>query len=195
MQIFRLLGFSSVVVYRGYFYQQKMINVYRNLLIPASIVQRMIARMAHEVVERNRGTENLLLVGIVPRGLVVAHRFATAIHEITGVRPEVRALEVNPYRYQPLSARIEPLPFLPPTEGKDILLVDDVLFSGLTIRAALEAIKPNGRPSSVQLAILIDRGHRKWPLQPDYCGRYIPTKHQEQILVDESEDLAVFLQE
>jgi len=169
--------------------------VSKNLLIPASIVQRMIARMAHEVVERNRGTENLLLVGIIPRGLVVAHRFATAIHEITGVKPEVRALEVNPYRYQPLSVQIEAPPFLPPTEGKDLLLVDDVLFSGLTIRAALEAIKPNGRPNSVQLAILIDRGHRKWPLQPDYCGRYIPTKHQEQILVDEAEDLAVFLEE
>lgn len=164
-------------------------------MIPASIVQRMIARMAHEVVERNRGAENILLLGIIPRGAVVAFHFAQAIFEITGHRPEILTLDVNPFRYQPLPSG-KPYPaFQASTEGKDLLLVDDVLFSGLTIRAALEAIKPSGRPHSVQLAVLIDRGHRKWPLQPDYCGRYIPTKHQEQILVDDAQNLAVFLEE
>ncbi|HRR08439.1 MAG TPA: bifunctional pyr operon transcriptional regulator/uracil phosphoribosyltransferase PyrR [Rhodothermales bacterium] len=167
----------------------------KNLLISASIVQRMIARMAHEVVERNRGAENILLLGIIPRGAVVALHFAQAIFDITGYRPEMVTLDVNPFRYQPLTSGKSHSAFQSSTEGKDLLLVDDVLFSGLTIRAALEAIKPNGMPHSVQLAVLIDRGYRKWPLQPDYCGRYIPTKHQEQILVDDTKDLAVFLEE
>lgn len=147
------------------------------------------------MVERNRGADHLILFGVWERGAKLAERIAAYINQIENSQVLAVPLDVNPFREppQPLNEAVEAVRIS--VEGKDVILVDDVLFSGQTARAALDALKPFGRPRSVQLAVLIDRGHRTWPLQPDYAGRFIPTKHQEQILVDEHADFAVFLEE
>jgi pyrimidine operon attenuation protein/uracil phosphoribosyltransferase len=162
-------------------------------LISAIVVDNMLNRLALEIVERNRGTENLVLFGIWERGAKLAERIVAHINNLEGTQLEVAKLDVNPFRDEPLPASV--LSDAVSISGKNIVLIDDVLFSGRTIFAALQAIRQFGQPISVQLAVLIDRGHRTYPIHSDYCGRYIPTKHKESILVDESQDWAVFLEE
>lgn len=155
----------------------------------------MIKRLAYEVLERNRGAQNVCVVGVWERGARIAEEMAAYISQIEGVALQAIPLDVNLFREpaQPAQAGV-PAP-TPNLDGQHVVLVDDVLFSGQTIRAALDAIKALGNPASVQLAVLIDRGHRTWPIQPDYCGRFIPTKHQEQISVSMEDEISVFLDE
>jgi pyrimidine operon attenuation protein/uracil phosphoribosyltransferase len=149
-------------------------------------VQRAITRIAHEILERNKGAGNLALVGIVTRGAVLAEQLAERIAEIEGVTLPVGMLDISFYR-DDLATRLNPevrrtdIPF--DVEGRDIVLVDDVLFTGRTIRAAMDAIMDYGRPRSVQLAVLVDRGHRELPIRADYVGKNVPSSSSEQVRV------------
>ena len=150
-------------------------------------MRRALTRIAHEIVEKNKGVDNLIIVGIRRRGVPLAERLSAIIHEIEQVEPPVGKLDINLYR-DDLSETQE-YPVLQGTEmpdsvvDKKIVLVDDVLFTGRTVRAAMEAIMDLGRPESIQLAVLVDRGHRELPIRADYVGRNIPTSLQETIRV------------
>jgi pyrimidine operon attenuation protein/uracil phosphoribosyltransferase len=150
-------------------------------------IRRALTRIAHEIVEKNKGVEGVILVGIHRRGAPLAQRLAALIREIEHETPGIGQLDINLYRDDLLELRDYPL--LRGTEiqgsivGKHIVLVDDVLFTGRTIRAAMEAIMDLGRPKTIQLAVLIDRGHRELPIRADYIGRSIPTSKQENIQV------------
>lgn len=161
---------------------------------------RALSRLATEIVERNRGTEDLLIVGIRRRGVPLAERIAAKIKEIEGVEVPVATLDITLYR-DDLST-VGPRPVVSKTElpdkitGKTIVLVDDVLYTGRTIRAALDELIDFGRPRRVQLAVLIDRGHRELPIHADYVGKMVPTKDSEIIKVmlreyDETEQVVI----
>ncbi|NBB85429.1 MAG: bifunctional pyr operon transcriptional regulator/uracil phosphoribosyltransferase PyrR [Bacteroidetes bacterium] len=160
------------------------------LLFSPQRVRRMVRRMAYQVVERNAGSTTLVVAGIVEKGVPMAAMLAEAIGAIEGTACPVHALNVTPYRDDqeaPPPADAHPALSADVT-GHDVLLVDDVLFTGRTARAAIDAVVRSGRPDSIQLAVLIDRGHREYPIQPDYVGRTIPTKHRERVVVEPSAD-------
>ncbi len=150
-------------------------------------ISRAFTRIAHEILERNKGTEDTVLVGIRKGGDHLAAVLSRRIEEIEGVKIPLGALDVTMYR-DDLSARGSlalgrtDIPF--PVDGKNVVLVDDVLYTGRTIRAAMDSIMDLGRPRSIQLAVLIDRGHRELPIRPDYIGRNVPTSRDEDIQVD-----------
>lgn len=156
-------------------------------LMDAVAMQRALARMASEIVEHNKGTENLLITGIRRRGVPLAERIADAIEKLEGARPKLGVLDITLYR-DDLSL-VAPKPVLNATEMPEdispytIVLVDDVLYTGRTIRAALDAVFDLGRPKCVQLAVLVDRGHRELPIQADYVGEKVPTKSSEIVKV------------
>ncbi|WP_435744881.1 bifunctional pyr operon transcriptional regulator/uracil phosphoribosyltransferase PyrR [Microbacterium sp. PMB16] len=150
-------------------------------------VSRALTRIAHEILESNRGAENLVLLGIPTRGVTLAHRLAVLIGEIAQTPVPVGALDVTLFR-DDLAKHPTRSPH--PTEipaggidGKTVVLVDDVLFSGRSIRAALDAIQSIGRPAVVRLAILVDRGHRELPIRPDFIGKNIPSARTERVNV------------
>lgn len=154
-------------------------------VLDASDVDRAISRIAHEILERNRGPSQVVLVGIHTRGVPIAEQISTRIEAIEGVSVPVGTLDIGLYR-DDLASR--PTPTLGPTSVPDIrdrivVLVDDVLYTGRTIRAALDALADLGRPSSVQLAVLCDRGHRQLPIRADYVGKNLPTSHQQRVSV------------
>ncbi|TDB38997.1 MAG: bifunctional pyr operon transcriptional regulator/uracil phosphoribosyltransferase PyrR [Actinobacteria bacterium] len=159
-------------------------------VMDAAAIDRSLTRIAHEVLEANKGADNLALVGIVTRGSVVAERLADRIHEIEAAAVPVGMLDISFYR-DDLATRMNPevhtteIPF--DVEGKDVVLVDDVLYTGRTIRAALDALMDYGRPCSVQLAVLVDRGHRELPVRADYVGKNVPTSRKERVKVMLSE--------
>jgi pyrimidine operon attenuation protein/uracil phosphoribosyltransferase len=149
-------------------------------------ISRALARVAHQILERNRGIEDLVLVGIYTRGVHLAHRLAGKLAEFEGSQVPVAALDINLYRDD---IQDRPPPLVRPTNmpvsihHKNVLLVDDVLYTGRTIRAAMDALNDFGRPSEVQLAILVDRGHRELPIRADYVGKNIPTAPDERVKV------------
>lgn len=149
--------------------------------------KRIITRIAHEIIEKHKGTHNLALVGIQTRGDFLAKRLADQILKIENVKLPVGSMDINMYRddwtkisHQP-TVRPSNIPFS--VDDMEIILVDDVLFTGRTIRAAMDALMDFGRPSRIELAILIDRGHRELPIQADYQGRSISTDHIDTINV------------
>ncbi len=152
-------------------------------------IRRAVTRMAHEIVERNKGASALCLVGIRRRGVYLAERLAEAIASAEGVRIPVGTLDITGYRDDrgtrgrpPSEAAAEThLPF--PVAGRQIVLVDDVLYTGRTVRAALDALIDRGRPAGIQLAVLVDRGHRELPIRPDYVGKNLPTSSRETVTV------------
>lgn len=156
-------------------------------LMDESAVQRALVRISHEIIERNKGTKDLVLLGIKTRGVPLAEIIADNIEKIEGVKLSVGDLDINHYRDDLSEINAFPeanhpeLPF--DVNGKNIILVDDVLFTGRTVRAAIEAIFSLGRPSSIQLAILVDRGHRELPFRADYVGKNVPTSTSELISV------------
>ncbi len=150
-------------------------------------VERMIRRMAHEILERNKGAAGLALVGLQTRGVPLAHRLQAAIEEVEGAAPPIGKLDIALYRddvahlsHQP-SVRETDIPF--EVEGRVIVLCDEVLYTGRTIRSALDALMDFGRPACVQLAVLIDRGHRELPIKADFVGKNLPSSRDEWILV------------
>lgn len=156
-------------------------------IMDESAVQRALVRIAHEITEKNKGTHNLVFLGIKTRGVPLAEIIASNIEKIEGVKLLVGELDINHYRDDLTEINSIPqvnhpeLPF--DVNGKNIILVDDVLFTGRTVRAAIEAIFSLGRPSSIQLAILVDRGHRELPFRADYVGKNVPTSTSELVSV------------
>ncbi len=156
-------------------------------ILDAESFRRTVNRLAHEVVERNKGTENLALVGIRTRGEFLAQRLEKKIQEIEGKGVQVGILDITLYR-DDLCGRLDQ-PQLKSTEilfdvtGKIIVLVDDVLFTGRTIRAALNALTDLGRPALIELLVLIDRGHRELPIKADFIGKSLPTSLKQQVKV------------
>ncbi len=150
-------------------------------------IRRSLTRIAHEIIERNKGTDNLTLVGIRRRGVPLAERLVERIRDIEGRMVPVGTLDITLYRddlttlaYQPLVRSTE-IPF--PVSGKTVVLVDDVIYTGRTIRAALDALIDLGRPRVIQLAVLVDRGHRELPIRADYVGKNVPTSGKEEVSV------------
>ncbi|MHB8368723.1 MAG: bifunctional pyr operon transcriptional regulator/uracil phosphoribosyltransferase PyrR [Leptospirales bacterium] len=161
------------------------------LLLDPPRIDRILRRMAHEILEKNQGPSGLYLVGILKGGEPLAEKLAQLIEDFEGTHPPVGALDVTLYR-DDLSGR-EGLPLLRqshlplPIDGKKIVLVDDVLFTGRTVRAAMDFLVDFGRPSRIMLAVLVDRGHRELPIRADFVGKNLPTSHEEKVLVDLSE--------
>ncbi|MGE3179121.1 MAG: bifunctional pyr operon transcriptional regulator/uracil phosphoribosyltransferase PyrR [Vicinamibacterales bacterium] len=159
------------------------------VVMDADRMGRTLTRIAHEILERNRGLDDLAIVGIRTRGVPLAKRLARAIHEVSGHDVPTGALDITLYRddlmrhavgAQPVIRRTE-IPFS--IDDKRILLVDDVLYTGRTIRAALDALIEFGRPRSIQLIVLVDRGHRELPIKADYVGKNLPTSSSQSIQV------------
>ncbi|MHB9024056.1 MAG: bifunctional pyr operon transcriptional regulator/uracil phosphoribosyltransferase PyrR [Armatimonadota bacterium] len=149
-------------------------------------ISRAITRIAHEILERNRGGENLVLVGIHTRGVTLAQRLAAQIARIEGRQVPTGELDISLHRDDAGDHAVPgPCPTVIPVSLTDrrVVLVDDVVCTGRTARAALDALIDHGRPSSIQLAVLIDRGHRELPIRPDYVGKNIPTARSERVLV------------
>ena len=158
-----------------------------SVAMPAVDITRVLTRISHEILERNSGSDSIVLMGIPTRGAFLAQRLATLIASIEGKEVSVGTVDITLHRDD---LRLRPIRPLVPTmtpkggiEGKDVVLVDDVLFSGRTIRAALDALGEIGRPRSVQLAVLVDSGHRELPLRADYVGKNLPTSRQQVVKV------------
>ncbi|MFN3649275.1 MAG: bifunctional pyr operon transcriptional regulator/uracil phosphoribosyltransferase PyrR [Armatimonadota bacterium] len=148
-------------------------------------IRRALTRIAHEIIEKNRGAADLLLVGIQRKGAPLATRLGGLIKRFEDVDVPVGTLDITLYRDDALSSRHEVRSTSVPVDvtGKTVVLVDEVFFTGRTSRAALDAVMDLGRPASVQLAVLIDRGHRELPIRPDYVGKNLPTSRREHVTV------------
>src|SRR6187397_2754879 len=158
-------------------------------VMDADRIGRTLTRIAHEIVERNKGVDDLALVGVRTRGVHIARRLARALREITGEEIPTGALDITLYRDDLMRQAVGPQPLVRSTDipfdidNRVILLVDDVLYTGRTIRAALDALIDFGRPRAIQLVVLIDRGHRELPIKADYVGKNVPTSRRESIQV------------
>lgn len=160
-------------------------------IVDAISMKRALMRMTYEIIERNKGTENLVLIGIKTRGLYLAQRIAKNLKNLEDVNVPVGAIDISQYRDDLPESEKEKM-----IQGqqldfditdKNVILVDDVLFTGRTIRAALDAIMDQGRPAKINLAVLIDRGHRELPVRPDFIGKNIPTAMNEEVKVSMTE--------
>jgi len=158
-------------------------------VLDADRIHRTLTRIAHEILERNRGVEELGFVGVRTRGVPIARRLAARIEEIAGVRVPTGALDITLYRDDLMRHAVGPQPLVRSTEigfsidDRTILLVDDVLYTGRTVRAALDALIDFGRPKAIQLVVLVDRGHRELPVKADYVGKNLPTSRQQSVQV------------
>ena len=156
-------------------------------LMDAAAMGRALMRISHEIAEKNKGVDNVVLVGIRRRGEPIACQIRDNIEKIEGVTVPCGSIDIGYYRddLQPMSdmptVRRTELPF--PVEEKDVVLIDDVLYTGRTARAAIEAVFSCGRPRSIQFAVLVDRGHRELPIRADYVGKNVPTSHSELVEV------------
>lgn len=169
-------------------------------VMDAARINRALSRLASEIVERNRGVEGLVLVGIRRRGVPLAERIAERIADLEQERPRVATLDIAFYGDDLSLLAPAPIvregPSSDEMEGATVVLVDDVLYTGRTIRAAIDELLDNGRPRRIQLAVLIDRGHRELPIQADYIGKIVPTKSEEIVKVmlsdfDEAEKVLI----
>ncbi len=156
-------------------------------VLDADDLRRALVRIAHEIVERNGGTDDLVLVGVRSRGVPLAQRLARLIAEHEGCAVPVGSLDITYYRddltriaHAPIVKRSDAMPEV---SGRTVVLVDDVLFTGRTVRAALDAITDHGRPRAVRLAVVVDRGHRELPIRPDHVGKNLPTSLDENVEV------------
>ena len=157
------------------------------VLLDAGDMRRTLGRMAHEVLEANSGAENVVVVGVLRRGWPIAKRLAFLMTQIEGVTVPCGKLDITRYRddHPPASEDGTEIPF--EVEGKRVILVDEVIYTGRTARAALDALMAHGRPESVKLLVLVDRGHRELPIAPDYCGRQVLTERGDHIVVKVNE--------
>lgn len=163
----------------------------RDIILDKDKMNRALVRIAHEILEHNSGASTVGLIGILTRGAFLARRIAEAVKKVEGVEVPVGLMDIGLYRDdvhtkldQPVIQRTE-VHF--PVDNRNIVIVDDVLFTGRTVRAALNQINDFGRPKTIQLAVLVDRGHRELPIKPDYVGINIPTARADQVVVQVSE--------
>lgn len=170
-------------------------------IMDSAAIGRAVTRICYEIIERNKGLDNLCLLGVYTRGALMAERMAQRLFELEGVHVPLGKLDITPFRDDLL---------VPPEHdssdiafaitGKKVILVDDVIFTGRTIRAAIDGIMSRGRPTCVQLAVLLDRGHRELPVRPDYVGKNVPTSLSETVRVrltpkDANDSVAIFIEE
>ena len=159
----------------------------KSQIMDEAALNRALMRISHEIVEKNKGAENLVLVGIRRRGEPIARRIRGNIHAIEGVRPPCGSIDIQFYRddlstaYGDPTVRRSELPF--EVTGRNVVLIDDVLYTGRTARAAIEAVFSCGRPKTIQFAVLVDRGHRELPIRADFVGKNLPTSHSELVEV------------
>jgi pyrimidine operon attenuation protein/uracil phosphoribosyltransferase len=162
------------------------------VILDVAGVKRALTRIAHEILEKNKGVEDLVLVGIRTGGVYLAHELACRLEEIEGGKVQVGAVDITLYRddikghsgHRPVGNTDIPFSI----ESTKVVLVDDVLYTGRSIRAAMDAIMDHGRPSCIQLAVLVDRGHRELPIRADFVGRNVPTSVKEKIVVNFDQD-------
>ena len=164
---------------------------FRSVLMDDMGIMRALKRISHEIIEKNRGAENIDLVGIKSRGIPLAQRIANNIEAFEGVKIPVMHLDITLYRDDLTEksdyAVMETKPLSMDVKGRKIILVDDVLYTGRTVRAAIDGIISCGRPEVIQLAVLVDRGHRELPIRADYVGKNVPTSKEEVIKVEVTE--------
>ena len=161
-----------------------MSNLTKTVVMDESAIDRSLTRIAHEILESNDGAQSIALVGIVTRGDLIAASLAKRIEQIEGVKVPVGRLDISFYRddvenFLAPVVHTTDIPFVP--EGKTVVLVDDVLYTGRTIRAAMDALMDYGRPDRIQLAVLVDRGHRELPIRADYVGKNVPSSRDENV--------------
>ncbi|MBB6452993.1 pyrimidine operon attenuation protein/uracil phosphoribosyltransferase [Salirhabdus euzebyi] len=172
-------------------------------ILDQAAIGRALTRIAHEILEKRKGTEGIILVGIKTRGVPLAKRLAKKIEEIEGVTVPIGELDITLYRDDLTKKDNREEPELKETnitdelKNKTVILVDDVLYTGRTVRAAMDAIMDVGRPATIQLAVLVDRGHRELPIRADYVGKNIPTSQEEVIVVkleeiDQKDDVSIY---
>ena len=149
----------------------------KRIIMDDKAIGRAIARISYEIIENNKGTENLCIVGILSRGVPIGRRIAAKLSELEKTEVPFGALDITPYR--------DDIPFV--IRDKNVVIVDDVIFTGRSSRAAIDALIKRGRPRSIQLAVLVDRGHRELPIRPDYVGKNLPTSHSEVVKVSVKE--------
>ena len=159
----------------------------KKVIMSSEDIRRTLARIAHEIIERNKVIEHLVLVGMRTRGVPLAKRLAADIKSFEGIEIPVGALDISLYRDDLASLDLQPVvqrtDITVDIDGKSIVLVDDVLYTGRSTRAAMDALIDLGRPRSIQLAVLVDRGHRELPIRADYAGKNIPSSRHEEIQV------------
>ena len=158
------------------------------VIMDESSMTRAVARISYEILERNKGAEDLCFIGIFSRGVHIAERIAAKLQELEGAAPEVGRLDITAYRddekHSDSGDRTD-IPF--DVKDKRVIIVDDVIFTGRSARAAIDAVMKRGRPRNIQLAVLVDRGHRELPIRPDYVGKNVPTSRDESVKVMMSE--------
>lgn len=173
------------------------------VVLDEQAIRRALTRIAHEIIEKNKGIEGCILVGIRTRGIFLAKRLAERIQQIEGASIPIGELDITLYRDDLTKLTDDEQPLVKGSDipqsitNQKVILVDDVLYTGRTVRAALDALVDIGRPSSVQLAVLVDRGHRELPIRADYVGKNIPTSSTEKIVVelsefDENEQVSIY---
>lgn len=153
-------------------------------ILDEKAMTRAIARISFEILERNKGTENLCLIGILTRGAEIANRIGQKIFEVEGKKIEVGSLDITPFRDdRDHKDAVDKSEINFDTKNKKIVLVDDVIFTGRSVRAAIDALMSRGRPKTIQLAVLVDRGHRELPIRADFIGKNLPTSRNEDVKV------------
>ncbi len=160
----------------------------KRIIMDEKAVGRAIARISYEIIEHNKGTESICVIGIISRGAPIGKRIAEKLEELEEHEIPFGILDITPYRddNEGLSeSERTDIPFS--VKDRNVILVDDVLFTGRSCRAAIDAIMKRGRPSSIQLAVLVDRGHRELPIRPDFVGKNLPTSHNEKVIVSVTE--------
>lgn len=166
--------------------------MYKKEVVDEVTMKRALTRITYEIIERNKGVQDIVLIGIKTRGIFIAQRIAERLKQLEHIEVPVGELDITLYRDDVKVSEAEPelhssdIPFS--IEGKEVILVDDVLFTGRTIRAALDAVIDLGRPNRISLAVLVDRGHRELPIRADYVGKNIPTALTEEIVVEMEEN-------
>lgn len=167
--------------------------VEKAIILDEQAIGRAVTRIAHEIIERNKGIDECILVGIKTRGAFLAERLAGKIEQIEGKPIKTGELDITLYRDDLLYKNENEEPLVQQVDikhdvsDKKVILVDDVLFTGRTVRAAMDAVMDLGRPASIQLAVLVDRGHRELPIRPDFVGKNIPTSSEERVVVSVQE--------
>lgn len=174
---------------------------FKATILDEKAISRSLTRLAHEIIEKNKGIEDVVLIGILSRGLPIAKRVAVKIEKIEGSSVEVGEIDITLYRDDLSTVAEKPVitsaDINVEIDGKHVVLLDDVIFTGRTVRAAMDALMDMGRPKTIQLGVLIDRGHRELPIRPDYVGKNVPTSRSEIVKVklneiDEKDDVSIY---